>query len=291
MKHADPPALSTTVRVDTIFREVPLFADLSGRSRRRLMAQCVPKTYAADALILEEGDTALGLFLIGSGEVEVFKTEDGQQVTLARLGSGDLLGEMALFDEAPRSASARALRPTECLLLTRSAFHGVLREEPELLSRIVPRLVQRLRNTQDRLVELEADEALEVLEGRVPTSAPAGSSTTSPTRPPTRPPTSPPTRLEGAGDSAAALLQAQHALLVGGAAGVAATARALAGFLEAAAEAAELSEGPDLATLAHRLPASLAEAGRKILPEAERVPEQILDRTLLQLRRNRRRKG
>ena len=283
-------ALSTTVQVDTIFQEIPLFADLNSRSRRRLLAQCVPKSYPAGALVLEEGDTALGLFLIGSGAVEVFKTEDGQRVSLAQLGAGDLLGEMALFDEAPRSASAEATEATECLLLTRSGFHAALQEDAEVLTRIVPRLVQRLRSTQDRLVELEA--------GRVDDDPAGAGSTTQLTTPggtgtaeAGTPPKKTGRRTSSSSKSATALLQAQHALLVGGATGVAASARVFAGFLRAVAEAAELSAPQDLPSLARRLPGSLAEAGRRVLPEAERVPEYTLDRTLLELRRNRRRKG
>lgn len=275
-KSSEERALSTTVQVDTIFQEIPLFADLNSRSRRRLLAQCVPKSYPTGALVLEEGDTALGLFLIGSGEVEVFKTEDGQRVPLARLRAGDLLGEMALFDEAPRSASAEALKPTECLLLTRGGFHAVLQEEPEILSRIVPRLVQRLRTTQDRLVELEAreeDEAADVPPG----AAPHGST--------------PSARKNAAADAATAFVQAQHAWLVGGTTGVAASAWVFAGFLRAVAEEAELAEAEALPTLARRLPQSLLAAGRRVLAAAERVPEQALDRTLLELRRNRGRKG
>jgi CRP/FNR family transcriptional regulator, cyclic AMP receptor protein len=275
-KSSEERALSTTVQVDTIFQEIALFADLNSRSRRRLLAQCVPKSYPAGALVLEEGDTALGLFLIGSGEVEVFKTEDGQRVPLARLRAGDLLGEMALFDEAPRSASAEALKPTECLLLTRGGFHAALQEEPEILSRIVPRLVQRLRSTQDRLVELEAREEDEA-EGIPPGAAPQRSA--------------PSARKRSASDTATAFVQAQHALLVGGATGVAASARVFAGFLRAVAEEAELAAPEDLPTLARRLPQSLLAAGRRVLAEAERVPEQTLDRTLLELRRNRGRKG
>jgi CRP-like cAMP-binding protein len=275
-KSSEERALSTTVQVDTIFQEIALFADLNSRSRRRLLAQCVPKSYPAGALVLEEGDTALGLFLIGSGEVEVFKTEDGQRVPLARLRAGDLLGEMALFDEAPRSASAEALKPTECLLLTRGGFHAALQEEPEILSRIVPRLVQRLRSTQDRLVELEAREEDEA-EGIPPGAAPQRSA--------------PSAMHRSASDTATAFVQAQHALLVGGATGIAASARVFAGFLRAVAEEAELAAPEDLPTLARRLPQSLLAAGRRVLAEAERVPEQTLDRTLLELRRNRGRKG
>jgi EAL domain-containing protein (putative c-di-GMP-specific phosphodiesterase class I) len=68
---------------------------------------------AGDALF-REGDPPTTAFLIESGEIEVTMLRDGERVTLSRLGPGDLLGEMAVIDDAPRTATALAL--TECLL-------------------------------------------------------------------------------------------------------------------------------------------------------------------------------
>jgi EAL domain-containing protein (putative c-di-GMP-specific phosphodiesterase class I) len=68
---------------------------------------------AGDALF-REGDAPTTAFLIESGEIEVTMLRGGERVTLSRLGPGDLLGEMAVIDDAPRTATALAL--TECLL-------------------------------------------------------------------------------------------------------------------------------------------------------------------------------
>jgi len=68
---------------------------------------------AGDALF-REGDPPTTAFLIESGEIEVTMLRGGERVTLSRLGPGDLLGEMAVIDDAPRTATALAL--TECLL-------------------------------------------------------------------------------------------------------------------------------------------------------------------------------
>jgi EAL domain-containing protein (putative c-di-GMP-specific phosphodiesterase class I) len=68
---------------------------------------------AGDA-VFREGDPPTTAFLIESGEIEVTMLRGGERVTLSRLGPGDLLGEMAVIDDAPRTATALAL--TECLL-------------------------------------------------------------------------------------------------------------------------------------------------------------------------------
>lgn len=68
---------------------------------------------AGDALF-REGDPPTTAFLIEAGEIEVTMLRAGERVTLSRLGPGDLLGEMAVIDDAPRTATALAL--TDCLL-------------------------------------------------------------------------------------------------------------------------------------------------------------------------------
>ncbi len=136
--------------------KVPFFADLSSRDLKRLAALCVPKRFDAGAEILSEGAVGLGLFLITAGEVEVFKTEDGRRRRLAVLGTGDVLGEMALIDERPRSASAVALESTTALLLSRDGFETVVERSPAVAWAMVPELAARLRDAQDRLIEAEA---------------------------------------------------------------------------------------------------------------------------------------
>lgn len=69
----------------------------------------------AGSLVFREGDPPTTAFLVETGEIEVIAGLDGNPVPLGRLGPGDLLGEMAVIDDAPRTASARAV--TDCVLL------------------------------------------------------------------------------------------------------------------------------------------------------------------------------
>jgi EAL domain-containing protein (putative c-di-GMP-specific phosphodiesterase class I) len=69
----------------------------------------------AGSLVFREGDPPTTAFLVESGEIEVIAGLDATPVSLGRIGPGDLLGEMAVIDDAPRTASARAL--TDCVLL------------------------------------------------------------------------------------------------------------------------------------------------------------------------------
>lgn len=139
--------------VATALARVQIFSTLGRRDLERLAAACLLRRYRAGDSILEEGSTGLGMFLITAGRVEVFKTHQGRKVSLAELGNGAVLGEMALLDDQPRSASAVALEDTECLLLSRDRFRTLLKRRPSIAWPIVPPLARRVRDLQDQLLD------------------------------------------------------------------------------------------------------------------------------------------
>jgi len=134
---------------------VPFFAELRPRDLKRLAKLCIPKHFDTGAEIIKEGSMGLGLFLITRGRVEVFRLDTGRRQDLAILGDGDVLGEMALIDDKPRSASAVALEPTSTLLLSRDGFRQVVAKSPAVAWTLVPELAERLREVENRLFEAE----------------------------------------------------------------------------------------------------------------------------------------
>ena len=144
------------VQAEEALSQVPFFTDLNRRDLRRLASLTIPRQFDKGAEILREGAVGLGLFLLSAGRVEVFKTEGGRRRRLAVLGPGDVLGEMALIDEKPRSASAVALEDTSALLLSRDSFRTVVKKSPEVAWALVPELAQRLRQADENLVAAEA---------------------------------------------------------------------------------------------------------------------------------------
>jgi len=105
-------------------------------------------------LIVEEGRTGNGLFIILSGSAEVIKgLQTAQPVTVARLGAGEPIGEMALLGEWPRTASVRASEKTECVGIDRWIFVDHLAREPKLALRLLQILALRLAETGERLAE------------------------------------------------------------------------------------------------------------------------------------------
>ena len=105
-------------------------------------------------LALRAGDRGETAYFILSGAVEVFIERDGRHVTLARLGKGEIFGEMAIIDPGPRSASVRAVEDTICIVTTYDDFTRSMAENPQFATEFLRTLVARLREANARIVEL-----------------------------------------------------------------------------------------------------------------------------------------
>ena len=143
-------------RMETM-RNAPLFKYLSYRELVNLMNLTWVRTEADGATIIEESVPGDELFLLVSGEAKVLK---GDQ-EIARLPQGSHFGEMALFDNAPRSASITAVGPTRLLVIGRKQFYNYIRKDTaagiKLLWSFLQILTLRLRTTDERLKEVQEE--------------------------------------------------------------------------------------------------------------------------------------
>ncbi len=134
--------------------KVWLFTGLEKQQLDAIASFAFQKTFAPDEVIIEEGRTGNGLFVVSSGNVEVVKglgTENAQVV--AKFGPGEVFGEMALLGEWPRTASVRAIDEVECIGIDRWVFIDQLGKQPEVAIRMLQILAQRLKDTDERLAE------------------------------------------------------------------------------------------------------------------------------------------
>ncbi len=134
-------------------KRVSWFEELDQKSLEAIANAAVEQQYAAGHEIVRQGDTGVGAFIIRSGKVEIVQDRDGQMRKLATLGPGDVFGEMALLDDVPRSATARALEPTTCLGIQRWHFRGILESHPQIALALLPILTRRIRNAEGMLPE------------------------------------------------------------------------------------------------------------------------------------------
>ena len=137
-----------------VLSRVWLFSGLSQDQLDAVSSFTFQKSFFPGELIIEEGRTGNGLYVVISGNVEVIKglgTE--HQRVLAMRGSGEIIGEMALLGEWPRTASVRALDKVECLGIDRWVFLTQLERQPQVAIKMLQILAQRLRDTDARPVE------------------------------------------------------------------------------------------------------------------------------------------
>jgi len=106
-----------------------LFKELTARELRELEELLHERSYEKDEIIFDEGDAGLGLFVVMSGRVKVSSSHAALQRLGPEFGPGDYFGELALFDEAPRTARAVALEPTQILALFRKEFFLLLERD------------------------------------------------------------------------------------------------------------------------------------------------------------------
>jgi CRP-like cAMP-binding protein len=144
----------TTARKSTAeaLRALPLFQSLDEKGLEEIAELLIERKFPRDAVICEEGVAGDYMYLIQQGQVKVTKTsEDGREKILEIFGEGAFIGEMALLDREPRSASMKTTSACVLLALSRQDFLGLLRQNPEIAMGVIRELSRRLRETDEQV--------------------------------------------------------------------------------------------------------------------------------------------
>jgi Cyclic nucleotide-binding domain len=135
-------------------KQVPLFSGLNLDQLAAVDRLMVTRHYAKGESVFRRGDVGAELYVVVEGEIRVHLDHGGREVTLARHGPGGVVGEMSVFDDQPRSASAQAMTDTAVRVLRRDRLHAIVHDHPEVLLEFIKSLSQRLR-AMDEKVEAE----------------------------------------------------------------------------------------------------------------------------------------
>lgn len=136
-------------------RGMDLFRDLRVSELAAIASLMEQESFKPGDKIISEGDVGESMYLITKGRVTVHKdAEDGCEVELADLGTGDYFGEMALFDDQARSATVIAEEPTDCLVLYKMEFSEAVHEYPQVALQICTELSRRLRELHQKIQAL-----------------------------------------------------------------------------------------------------------------------------------------
>lgn len=165
-----------------ILAATEIFGGLDGASLHDLAGVSAQRSYGRGQFLWYQGDPGDRLVVVASGLVKVTLTsESGEEVLLVTLGEHQTLGELAILDGSPRSASVVAVRPTTVLTLPRSAVLAQMAMHPGVLDAILRslgRLVRRLTEQTGDLVFLDlAGRLAKVLLQLAESHSPDGSGT------------------------------------------------------------------------------------------------------------------
>lgn len=131
---------------------VDLFNDFTKKELQTLAQSCQERKYGAGTTLFSQGDTGVGLYVLTSGKVRITQANnpDRAEEELNTLGPGDVMGEMALLDDLPRSATATAIDDVTALLLPIWEFRTTVQSHPDIGLKLLGVLSRRLRKAEQR---------------------------------------------------------------------------------------------------------------------------------------------
>lgn len=135
--------------------KAPIFADLTESELAFLASRAVAKRFASGEVIFAEGDASLGMYVVESGFVKIFKTSaSGREQVLAIDGPGHSVAELPVFDGGKYPASGMAVQDTVLLFISKQDFHAVCLQHPEVALKVLRVVGRRLRSLVAIIEEL-----------------------------------------------------------------------------------------------------------------------------------------
>lgn len=135
-------------------RSVPLFKDLKDGDLKRVLKLLHVRHYEANEVVFREGQTGAGMYILKQGEVDIVtRAKDESELLLVKLVAGQFFGELALLEDAPRSATSVVRKPSVLLGLFQSDLSHLVERDSRLGARVIWNLA---RLTGARLRDLSS---------------------------------------------------------------------------------------------------------------------------------------
>ncbi len=150
--------------LDNFFALSPMFSSLTSKERGEILRRFLLRKIPEGTVLFKGGDPPASLYMVRSGEVEIFtQNRRGKKVLLALLESGNFFGEIGPLLDKPRTANARTTRPTELLEMRREDFNACLRQFPNLQTKLKEISLHRLSQTNELLSQEAIQKAKEAM--------------------------------------------------------------------------------------------------------------------------------
>ena len=141
-----------------VLKQSLIFASLNEDELAELAGLAIERSFRPGEFVFWDGDTPEWFYLVADGKVKVLKHSSlGKEFIIAFFGSGEMFGEVAVFENKPYPASAQAVTETKVLGIKREDLLSFLASRPEVSLRIINVLGGRLRDAQSRLRDLAGE--------------------------------------------------------------------------------------------------------------------------------------
>ncbi len=147
-----------------MLNQVEIFHGLKEDELKAMEASSTSRSFPKNTVVIHENDPADSLFVIESGRVKVYCSDkNGKEFIMNTLGQGEYFGELALLDDATRSASVRTVEKCEFRVVMKDDFNRVLDDHPNIARQLISNLAGRVRKLTADVKSL----ALQDVYGRV----------------------------------------------------------------------------------------------------------------------------
>lgn len=142
--------LSTLDRI-LLLRDVPMFSELSPEDLEKIADIADEQLYFNQTTLCNEGEPGNTLFIIARGKVDVVIGAGSQEKVIATRGEGEFVGEMAIFESAPRSATLKASGDVRVLIIDGDAFIAILHDRPDVAISVLKHMSMRVRELNEKI--------------------------------------------------------------------------------------------------------------------------------------------
>lgn len=150
--------MSLAEEVD-LLRGIPLFERMEPAKLKLLALASDRVTFRPDATMMRQGDPGDAAYVVINGVGEVWINTDGGEIKVAELSAGQIVGEIAILIDVPRTATVKAPEGLEALKISKENFLRLLNNSPQVAVEIIRVLAGRLENTNAQLREAMAEKS------------------------------------------------------------------------------------------------------------------------------------
>ena len=151
-----------------LLERIPMFDGLGSEDVQALAKSLTEREFRAGQIIMNQGDPGTSMFIVARGHVNIhLPGEASRRISLKDVTDGEYFGELALFDDKPRSASALATTDALLLELDRGTLERYLTTRPHAAMTLLRTMSTRLRETNEMLSQRAAKNAVQEIESKL----------------------------------------------------------------------------------------------------------------------------